>query len=79
MGKMNFKSKLQTLSQQKNRQGPENIVSEYLKNTSTNVNNISTDLKKYKNIHFFQNFKHLKQQQHQIDTLLHKYDGTTNK
>ena len=33
--------------------------------------------KKYKNIHFFQIFKHLKQQQHQINTLPHKYEKKT--
>jgi hypothetical protein len=35
--------------------------------------------KKYKNTHFFQFFKLVKQQQHQINTLLHKYENTTNK
>jgi hypothetical protein len=30
-------------------------------------------LKNTKYIHFFQNFKHIKQQQHQINTLAHKY------
>ena len=30
-------------------------------------------LKNTKYIHFFQNFKHIKQQQHQINTLTHKY------
>jgi hypothetical protein len=34
--------------------------------------------KKYENTHFFQFFKHVKQQ-HQINTLLHKYENTTNK
>jgi hypothetical protein len=35
--------------------------------------------KKYKYTHFFQFFKLVKQQQHQMNTLLHKYENTTNK
>ena len=34
--------------------------------------------KKYKNIHFFQFSKHLKQQEHQINTLLNKYGNKTD-
>ena len=34
------------------------------------------NLKKYKNIQFFQFSKHLKQQEHQINTLLHDYGNT---
>jgi len=35
-------------------------------------------LKNTKYIHFFQNFKHIKQQQHQINTLAHKYGEITD-
>jgi hypothetical protein len=35
-------------------------------------------LKKYKIYSFFQNFKHIKQQQHQINTLAHKYGEITD-
>jgi hypothetical protein len=35
-------------------------------------------LKNTKYIHFFQNFKHIKQQQHQINTLAHKYGESTD-
>jgi hypothetical protein len=52
----------------------------------TSVENIgisrkmSQDLKKIQEYSFFFNFfKHPKQQQRQIDTLLHKYENTTNK
>jgi hypothetical protein len=38
---------------------------------SENIEN----LKKYKDNHFFQFFKHLKQQQHQTNTMLHKYEN----
>ena len=37
------------------------------------------NLKKYKNIHFFQFSKHLKQQEHQINTLLHEYENKTDR
>jgi hypothetical protein len=48
--------------------------------TSTeNVGKCRKTSKKYKNTHFFQFFKLVKQQQHQINTLLHKYENTTNK
>ena len=50
-----------------------------LSTTSTENIIISQDLKKIQNTHFFQFFKHVKQQQHQINTLLHKYENTTNK
>jgi hypothetical protein len=36
-------------------------------------------LKNTKYIHFFHNLKHIKQQQHQINTLAHKYRENTNK
>jgi hypothetical protein len=35
-------------------------------------------LKNIKYIHFFQNFKHIKQQQDQINTLAHKYGEITD-
>ena len=35
-------------------------------------------LKNTKYIHFFQNFKHIKQQQHQINSLAHKYGESTD-
>ena len=47
--------------------------------SAENIGKCRKTSKKYKNTHVFQLFKHLKQQQHQIDTLLHKYDDTTNK
>jgi hypothetical protein len=36
-------------------------------------------LKNTKYIHFFQTFKYIKQQQHQINTLAHKYGESNNK
>ena len=35
-------------------------------------------LNKYKNIHFFQFSKHLKQEEHQINTLPHEYGKKTD-
>ena len=37
-----------------------------------------TNSKNTKYVHFFQNFKHIKQQQHQINTLAHKYGEITD-
>ena len=36
------------------------------------------NVKKYKNIHFFQYSKHLKQQKHQINTWPHEYGNKTD-
>ena len=47
-----FGSVLQTSVWRKNRQGPGNIVSGYLGNTSANIGNKLANLKKYKNIQF---------------------------
>jgi hypothetical protein len=50
--------------------------------SATSVENVGIcckTSKKYKNNHFFQFFKLVKQQQHQINTFLHKYENTTNK
>ena len=43
---------LQTSARRKNWQGPGNIVSGYLGNTSANIGKKSANLKKYKNIQF---------------------------
>ena len=50
----------------------------FYSNMSASINNISTNFKKYKNIHFFQFYKHLKQQEHQINTLRHEYGKKTD-
>jgi hypothetical protein len=58
--------------------GQENIVLEKVgKNRQKNGKPRQT-LKNTKYIHFFQNFKHIKQQQHQINSLAHKYGESTN-
>ena len=52
-----------------------NITSQwYRRIISENLRKCRKTSKKNNYTHFFQFFKHLKQQQHQIDTLLHKYD-----
>ena len=55
-------------------EGPENIISK----KSAKIGKSQRTLKNTKYIHFFQNFKHIKQQQHRINTLEHKYGESTN-
>ena len=57
-----------------NRRGSKKKLSVLSAKMSANIGN----LKKYKNIHFFQFSKHLKQQEHQINTLLHEYGNKTD-
>ncbi len=45
-----------------------------IREISVNIGNISIASKNTKKIHFFQIFKYLKQQQHQINTFSHKYE-----
>ena len=53
-------------------------LSDLSANMSASIGNISTNLKKYENIYFFQFYKHLKQQEHQINTLRHEYGKKTD-
>ena len=53
-------------------------LSDLSENMSASISNISANLKKYENIHFFQFYKHLKQQEHQINTLRHEYGKKTD-
>lgn len=59
-------------------EGPKNIISEKSTKNLENFGKQQQILKNAKYIHFFQIFKHIKQQQHQINTLAHKYVEITN-
>jgi hypothetical protein len=47
--------------------------------SSKKIEKSQQTLKNTKYIHFFLNFKRIKQQQHQINTLAHKYGESNNK
>ena len=55
------------------RRGYKKKLSDLSAKMSANIGNILATLKKYKNIHFFQFSKHLKQQEHQLNTLIYEY------
>ena len=59
----------------KHRQGSRNIVSE---NIGEKIGKPQQTLKNTNIFIFFQNCKHIKQQQHQINTLAHKYGESTH-
>jgi hypothetical protein len=63
---------------QKVGEGPEKIVSAKVGKSRQKIGKPRQTLKNTKYIHFFQNFKHIKQQQHQINTLAHKYGEITD-
>ena len=61
----------------KHQQGSRNIVSGNVDEKIRTNRKTTTNIKKHKYIHFFQNFKHIKQQ-HQINTLAHQYGKSTH-
>ena len=58
---------------QKVGEGPENFVLEKVEKSWQKIEKPRQTLKNRNYTHFFQNFKHKKQQQHQINTLANKY------
>jgi hypothetical protein len=74
----NFYQCCKSRPRQKVGEGPEKIVSAKVGKSRQKIGKPRQTLKNTKYIHFFQNFKHIKQQQHQINTLAHKYGEITD-